>query len=181
MILRIAVLILLSFGLCAQAYALTARIDQPLAQAAITDDQLRQLAISKGIIPEDEKVDFYKEIEEGNTIVMWILMPEEEKLAVVEGLKAKFKQEDIAITNPSSYYVSEINGIIYKSIVTGDISSTNKKGLGVIFKTVALMDGDFQDGKNKLRSLQDYIGEEKFEEFRRLYPDKYQRLLEMDE
>jgi hypothetical protein len=151
------------------------------APAVLTDEYLRQVAVEKGILPPDwQNVDITKEAQERNTIVMWLLLSHEEKKAVVDGLKENFRASGVVIEHPSDHYVSEINGIIYRSIITGDISSTNKKGLGTIFKTVALMDGDFDDGQNKIKALQDYIGQEKFEEYKKLYPDKYRHLLEMD-
>ena len=152
------------------------------ASSSIGDKDLRRIAIERNLIPEDWKdMDLSSDIEEANTIVMWIIMSHQEKLQVVEGLKRKFAESGVIIKHPSQYYTAQINGIIYKNMLRDDISSTKKKGLGNIFKMIALVDGDFDNGQDKLGALEEFLGPESFEEYKKVYPDKYRRLLMMRE
>ncbi len=168
------------FVFICDVYATTAQINHPQQspQEVITDEYLRTLAVEKGVVKENWKdIGYDDELRERNTIVMWILFSGEEKTAVVDGFKDAFKQRGINIERASEYYVSEINNVIYRNILTGDVTNANKKGLGVIFKTLVLMEGDFGDGKDKIESLREYIGQEKFDEYKKAYPKKYERLL----
>ena len=174
---------LASLAFIFNVYSTTADISSPeqVVPFSLTDEYLQQIAVEKGVLAENwREINLNKEIQERNTIVMWIVMSSEEKAAVVNGLKESFKENGIIISQPTEFYVSEINNAIYRSILTGDINSTNKKGLGAIFKTVALIEGDFGDGTNRVESLKEYIGQDKFEEYKKLYPAKYERLLKMD-
>ena len=152
-----------------------------LKQPPVTDEQLKELAIEEGIIPLDaDKAHVESELSQKNTVAIWCLMEAEDKIELIDTLKNIWKEkESIIIRLSSAYYANELNGIIYGSIQQGDISTANKRGLGVMFKTVAIMDGDYQDKNNtdKVKLLRNYIGEEMFEEYKKVCPDKYNKLL----
>ena len=102
------------------------------------DNKLRQLAIEKGIIPEDaDRSYLQKEMDEKNTVTMWILMSRENKITMIDGLKKKYKEEDIIINNPSADYVEAINIVLYDSILEGYTDANKKKGIKTIFETIA--------------------------------------------
>jgi len=109
------------------------------------DAKLKQLAIEKGIIPEDADRSYLREeMDEKNTITMWILMSRENKISVIDDLKKKYKEAGIIINNSTGDYVDSINIVIYDSILSGDIDSEKKKGIGTLFKALAIMNKDYK-------------------------------------
>ena len=58
-----------------------------------------------------------------------------------------------------------------------------KKGIGTIFKTIAIMERDYDDGsgRSKVEILKDFLGEEKFEWYKEKYPNKFRCIEKMDE
>lgn len=152
-------------------------------QQPITDDQLKQLAINKGIIPANADEAYYSsEKEKKNTLPLWILTSRADKVKVIEQVIGMFKQRDGALISRSAdYYVNEINGVMYNSIVKGDIEHSNRRGVGVMLKTIAIMDGDYNDGTDKVTLARKQMGSEIFEAFKNKYPDKYQYLLKSQE
>jgi tetratricopeptide (TPR) repeat protein len=143
-----------------------------------TDKQLQTLAIQKDIIPQEPDEDYIqKAIQQKETIILWLIMDREDKITMIDGLKERYRQNGITVRYPSSYYVDEINGVIYKSIIKGDKDTVLRKGIGTCFKTIAIMDGDYNDGRDKIEIFIDYLGEEMLEIYKQMYPDKYKRLL----
>jgi hypothetical protein len=50
--------------------------------------------------------------------------------------------------------------------------------LGVVIHTLAAMEGDWDNGENKLEHAKKWMGPAHFEVFKQTYPEKYKRLLE---
>ncbi|MFH1363321.1 MAG: hypothetical protein ABIH45_03820 [Candidatus Omnitrophota bacterium] len=148
-----------------------------------TDQQLFDLAVELGVVSKDNIAEQFRQATSNNqTIIAWILMPREAKATLIVGLKEDFKEkEGVSIKNLSEYYIDQINGVIYKSMKGDKYFSYTKKGLGVIFKTIAIQEGDYDtgDGKSKVEILKSHLGE-KFEWYKETFPDKYQYLVEMD-
>jgi len=173
------VIVLLLFIL--PAYSSIPEIDYA-KQPPPTEQQLKDLAIEKGLIPSDaDKAYFKDELSRKNTVTTWLLLKREDKIKVVDNLKKMFKDKDnVTIKLPSAYYVDEINGVMYNSIKNGDIDETNKRGIGIMFKTIAMMDGDYDNGKNRIEELRKHVGEELFQIIKEKYPDKYEHLINLD-
>jgi len=147
-----------------------------------TDQQLKELAIEYNVIPEETDESYLQTQKEGRkTITIWILSERKEKVATIDSVKKMFlEKRGVKINNPSEYYVDEINGVIYNSTKGDKYFSTSKEGLGVIFRTIALQEGDFDNGKGKVEALKEYMGEEGLKWYKEEYPKKYQYLIEMD-
>jgi len=147
-----------------------------------TDHQLKTLAIEYGVIPENaDEAYLQTQKEEKKTITIWILLEHKKKVALIDNLKKMFLEEkSVIIKNPTEYYVDEINGVIYNSTKGDKHFSTSKEGVGIIFKTIALQEGDFDNGESKVKALRESLGEEKFEWYKKEFPEKYQFLVEMD-
>ena len=147
-----------------------------------TDEDLKQLAIEKGIIPgvvDDTFID--QQAKEENTIVLWITMPNQEKATFINSLKEDYSQQGIIIRNPSLYYVDQINNVIYYGIkADGKEFCLGKGRLRRLFETIAVQEGDYDYGKSKVETLRDYLGDEKFKWYIEKYPDKSEHLSEMD-
>ena len=58
-----------------------------------------------------------------------------------------------------------------------------KKGIGVVFKSIAIQEGDFdaKDGRAKTDILRDYFGEKMTEWYKETFPEKYEYLRKLDE
>ena len=147
-----------------------------------TDQQLKELAIEYNVIPEETDESYLQTQKEGRkTITIWILSERKEKVATIDSVKKMFlEKKSIIIKNPTEYYVNEINNVIYNSAKNDKYFITTKEGIGVIFRTIALQEGDFDNGKGKIETLREYMGEDKFEWYKETYPEKYQFLVEMD-
>ena len=150
----------------------------------ISDEQLKELAIRKGVISENITQDYINEnFQQQNTVALWLIIDRNTKSSLIDTLKKMFREKDgVIIKNPSGYYVDEINNVLYKSIMSEDNFVITKKGLGVIFKTIAVMEGDYDDGsgRSKVEILKDFLGEERFHWYKRNYPNKLKYLEELD-
>ena len=148
----------------------------------VTDEQLKDLAIRKGIIPKNITQDYInKNFRQKNTVVLWFIMNRGDKIALIDTLKEMFKEKGVTIKNPSAYYVDNINNVLYKSLMNEDFFVHTKKGIGTIFKTIAIMEGDYDDGsgRSKVEILKEFLGEETFEWYKKNFPKKYKYLEEL--
>ena len=87
------------------------------------------------------------------------------------------KENKVILRLPAEYYVKEIDSIIENALQNNDLECLNKP-LGVLIHTVAAMDGDWDNGENKLKHAKKWMGPGNFMFFKELYPEKYKRLLE---
>lgn len=164
------------------AYSSISEIDYA-KQPAPTEIELSDLAVEKGIIPHDaDRAYLDEQIKQNNTVTSWLLANRESKIKLIAQLKNIFKdKENVTIKLPDSYYVDEVNGVLYNSIKKGDIDENRKKGLGNIFVLIAMMDGDYDSGKNnRVEELRKLMGEEIFDRYKKDYPEKYEYLLKLD-
>lgn len=147
-------------------------------RSAITDEKLYDLAVDRKIIPEDaDKHYFEAELRKKNSVTMWILTSRDDKVKIIDAVKAlTLKNEGAVISRSASYYATEINGVVYNSILKGDIGPSDSKGIGVMLRTIAIMDGDFNNGSDKLELARTQLGSY-FEQFKTDYPEKYKDLL----
>ena len=92
----------------------------------------------------------------------------------------KLKSEGITIRHPTVYYAEAISRTIYISMA--DTESMQKQGLVKLLKTIALMEGDFDDGSgmSKVDTFRHYMGQATFENYKNEQPQKYQYLVDMD-
>ena len=146
-----------------------------------SDEEVVNLAIEKGVLPEDlDTIDKQEELESGNSMTFWLLIERQDKISTTDMLIKMFEaKENVIIRKSATYYVDEINGVLYNSIKNGDIVNFKNKGLGSIFKTIAIMDGDFDNGQDKVELFKEWLGEDILELYRQEHPDKYQKLLEI--
>lgn len=146
-----------------------------------SDETVRNLAIEKGVLPKDtESIDTKKEMDAKNTITLWLIMSRKNKVDLIDCIKGIFKEKDgVIISKPASYYIDEINGVLYNSLNNGDIIDFKKRGIGNIFKTIAVMEGDFDNGKDKIETFKELLGDNVLEAYKKHRPDKYKALLKI--
>jgi len=143
------VILITVFLCCSNAHPFVPTL-APTKEEVNIDEKLKQLAIEKGIIPKNADHSYLrKEMDEKNTVTMWILMSRENKITMIDGLKKKYKEEGIIINNSTGDYVDSINIVIYDSILSGDIDSEKKKGIGTLFKALAIMNKDYKENKRR--------------------------------
>jgi len=92
------------------------------------------------------------------------------------GLVEVGKAEGVTIRLSPSYYVRELDFLVEGYLKRGDHAGLCSP-LGIVFHTIAAMEGDWGNGEPPLDHAKKWMGEW-FETFRELYPEKYQRLLD---
>ncbi|NLD39088.1 MAG: hypothetical protein GX654_19685 [Desulfatiglans sp.] len=85
------------------------------------------------------------------------------------------KKNGVLIRLPVEYYVKEIDLLIQNSINNGNEHALDNSW-AISFKTIAAMEGDWDNGKDKLLFAQELMGSELFKQFIKMYPDKYEKL-----
>ena len=86
------------------------------------------------------------------------------------------KKDGVIISLPSSFYVKEIDLIMLNFITSKDKDSLKNTAISITFHTLAAMEGDWGNGEDKCEHAKTYFGEHTFDDFRRLFPDKYNKL-----
>ena len=154
-------------------------VEQPMYLS--TDEKLKKLAVKKGLIPEHaDEAYCWREVEKKNTVLIWIVLRREDKVKLLDGLKEMFKQEDIIISKPSVGYVDQINRVMISNIKDGVPHQEGVPGIKCAFQTLAAMNGDYDDGRNRLEILREFLGEEMFEMYKEKKPRLYKYLLKLD-
>ena len=108
----------------------------------------------------------------------WISLSQEMKNALVERfIQIENDEGGVILKLPASYYAKEINNLVQTYITTKNEEGLNTS-IGVTLHTIAAMEGDWDNGENKLEHAKKWMGEEYFEFFKENYPEKYKRLIE---
>ena len=145
---------------------------------AVSDKELLDLAIEKKIIPEQRDESYIeRQFKEKNTVNAWIVMSRDKKLDVINVLKEFYSKDGVVIRLSNSYYVDEINGVLYNSLKKDEAVFASGKGMGHIVKTIAVMEGDYDNGKNEVELAKEVLGPDIFEFYKATYPKKYEKLL----
>lgn len=110
----------------------------------------------------------------------WSKLPPERKLAVITGAIELARRDGTEIRLPASYYVSQIDALSRAYERAGSEAGLDSS-VGATFRTIAVMEGDWDDGEGEVEQARRILGPEDFEHFKARYPDKYRRLVEMDE
>ncbi len=106
----------------------------------------------------------------------WMKKDTKFKLQIVKGFIEVAKSNGVMIRFPSEYYVKEVDGIIENSIKNHDEKGLSSS-VGIMIHTIAAMDGDWDNGENRLEHAKKFLGPEYFEFFKKQFEQKYSRLL----
>lgn len=98
------------------------------------------------------------------------------KTALVKGVIERAAQDNITIRLPPEYYVKEIDQLILNMIRNGNEAAL-KNSTGASLKTIAVMDCDWDNGKDRVEYAREFLGQALFERFKIDYPEKYKKLL----
>ena len=140
------------------------------------DSELYNLALEKGLIKAD--LHDKNEIEriKQNTFLLWIIYDRDEKKEMVNFLKKAFAEEGAVVRKTASFYVNQINIRIYHTLQENKSEYLEIIDLGILFKSLAIMEGDFDDGTNKIEQFKIWYGENGYEQLKENYPEKLEKL-----
>jgi hypothetical protein len=89
-----------------------------------------------------------------SSVWIWMHIKREDKIKLIDGLKQMFKEKDnVTINQSSEYYVDEID-----RTMANNPEEFEQYKLGVIFKTIAVMDYDFDEGIDKAETARKWLG-----------------------
>ena len=107
----------------------------------------------------------------------WMGLDSSAKLNIMRVFIERAAEDKVILRLPAEYYVKELDLLIENAFRKNDLEGLNNP-LGVVIHTIAAMEGDWDNGENKLEHAKKWMGQEYFETFKQLYPDKYRKLLE---
>ena len=94
----------------------------------------------------------------------------------IEFLKKAFAEEGAVVRKTASFYVNQINIRIYHTLQENKSEYLEIIDLGILFKSLAIMEGDFDDGTNKIEQFKTWYGENGYEQLKENYPEKLEKL-----
>jgi hypothetical protein len=109
------------------------------------------------------------------TLETWSKQEYTFKLALVKAVINVAQKDNVAVRLPPEYYVKEIDQLI-ENIITNRNESALKSSTAVALKTIAVMDCDWDNGRDRLTFAHEFLGNARFSSFRKDYPEKYQKL-----
>ena len=98
------------------------------------------------------------------------------KIKLVREYIAAAGQDHVIIRQPAEYYVKEIDTVVQNSTKNGNTAGLENP-VGLIVKIIAIMDGDWDNGEDKLELARQFMGPVAFDNFVRQYLGKYQKLM----
>jgi len=138
--------------------------------------ELLDFAVQKGEVPANrDEAYFYKKVaEEKDTLSAWVGFSQEDKIAILKVLIETFGKEGAVVKRSPVYYSREIDKILYNGLKSGTFREM--KGIGMIFKTIAILDGDFDNGEDPKVLLETWAPSEAIEAFKKNNPERYERV-----
>lgn len=111
------------------------------------------------------------------TLRDWMAKDNDFKHKLVQAYINAAKEDKVNMRLPVDYYVKEIDLLIQTSIKNGEEAGIDNS-FGVTLKTIAVMEGDWGNGRNRLEFAKEFMGPAVFEDFIKRYPAKYKKLKE---
>lgn len=108
----------------------------------------------------------------------WMKLDENFKTVLIGRVIQMNKDNGTIIKLSPKYYVDEIDKLISTYVETNNNEALNSS-LGVTFHTIAAMEGDWDNGEDKLEHAKNLMGPDIFDYFKKNYPEKYKHLLEL--
>jgi hypothetical protein len=90
-------------------------------------------------------------------------------------LKKGFAEDGSIIKHSSPHYVDELNLRIYNTILKKNLEYFEQISFSMLFKSVAILEGDFNNGENKVELLRNWYGEKVLRRYQAEQPDKYRK------
>ena len=109
----------------------------------------------------------------------WSKLSHQEKTGAIAAAIDLKRQNGTQISLPPDYYVTEIDKLHQTYVNTGNEERLDTS-VGITFRTIAVMEGDWGDGEGRVSQAKRLFGPEIFEEFKTREPAKYQHLVDLD-
>lgn len=166
---------LVSMDLCGGAHAFQQA--DILGWQYPTDREIVELAIAKGFLTPD----LSDEAVRGETATLWkvwIVHSRAEKIELIESVKSSFAEADNAVIRKSAaYYVDEINIRILNLLKEERLDYFNSIPFHTLFKSLAIIEGDYDDGRTPpLELIRNWFGETGVEQMKENFPERYEAL-----
>ena len=110
-------------------------------------------------------------------ILRWVTLSQLEKIDYIDQLKDLFIADGAYIRQSSEYYVNQFNIRIYHVIQDQQIESFKSVSFLELFKSMAIMEGDFDDGTDKIELIRSWYGEEGLNKFKDTFSSRYQEFM----
>lgn len=107
----------------------------------------------------------------------WMQLDPAKKLAVITVAIQDEAANKVFIRLPPSHYVEALDELAANTIANGNGGDLDSQSVGVTFKTIAVMDCDWDNGQDRLEFAKQLMGPKTFAVFQDGYPDKYKRLV----
>lgn len=173
--------------LCLSFILLNPKVGECLTSADIsrwqypTDQEVIDTAIEAGFIRSDLGDDYVVEHNASDWKV-WIVRSRAEKRDLVKQMKSTFAEIDEAvILNPNEHYVNEINIRIQNVLKQGNLDYFDKITVPTLFKSLAIIEGDYNDGQTQpLQLIRNWFGEPGIEQMKQRFPERYEQLRRLE-
>ncbi len=107
----------------------------------------------------------------------WMELDSSTKVGVMREFIEIAKKDKVVLRLSAEFYVNALDTMIANAVTNNDLYGLDRS-LGVVIHTIAAMEGDWDNGENKLEHAKKWMGPTNFELFKQAYPEKYNRLLE---
>ncbi len=111
------------------------------------------------------------------TVRKWMNLDSGTKLGVMNAFVESARKDKVILRLPAEYYVKEIDSTVSNAYKRNDLERL-EESVGIVIHTIAAMEGDWDNGEDKLEHAKRWMGPEYFEYFKQHYPEKYTRLEE---
>lgn len=127
------------------------------------------IAVVAGVFAKGQKTSF--------SLRDWMGQDKAYKITLITQLTSLFESKDgVFIRLPAEYYVKELDSLAKNMAEDWDDGDLDV-GMVHHFKTISIMDGDWDNGQDKIVLAREHMGEEFFELFKKKYPKKYENLI----
>ncbi len=106
----------------------------------------------------------------------WVRLDTAFEVKLIRAVIEEAKRDNVIIRLSPEYYTKELDFTVENGIRNHD-DEVMSSSVGIMLHTIAAMEGDWDNGENKLEHAKKWLGPEIFESFRKTYPQKYARLL----
>jgi hypothetical protein len=109
------------------------------------------------------------------TVRNWMALDSNARLNVMKLFIEMAKEYKVILRLPAEYYVKELDLMILNAFQKDGLEGLDSAA-GVVIHTIAAMEGDWDNGENKLEHAKKWMGLKQFELFKERYPEKHRRL-----
>jgi hypothetical protein len=106
----------------------------------------------------------------------WQAADQKSKLHFMTLLILAVNHDSTVVRLPATYYVRELDSLVANT-EANEGEAGMAQSIGYSFKTIAVMDCDWDNGQDRLEYAKKLMGPDIFAVFQKNYPDKYRRIV----